>query len=71
MVTVKNRLKKGLKWIMSPGEYPEMDTSKHKVCEECGGSGLDFVAGPCIDCEGKGFVNKTDKELWEDKFKEL
>lgn len=36
----------------------EFNESKHKICDECGGSGLDFIAGPCGDCDGNGFVYK-------------
>jgi DnaJ-class molecular chaperone len=57
-----------LKRIFATKERPVFNEKIHKRCEECTGSGLDFVAGPCIDCDGNGFVDKTRKEKWHDKF---
>lgn len=52
-------LKKFIDWVLGPpSERPEFDKSKHELCSECGGSGLDFIAGPCGDCNGNGFIDK-------------
>lgn len=62
IMSIRNRIKK----LFTTKERPEFNKSVHKICEECGGSGLDFIAGPCFDCEGNGFVDQTA----EDKIKQ-
>jgi DnaJ-class molecular chaperone len=39
-------------------ERLDYDESIHKYCSECGGTGTDFKAGECLDCNGKGIVKR-------------
>ena len=40
-------------------EREKFDINRHVICDECGGGGLDFIAGPCLECGGNGFLTKT------------
>ncbi|MGG1483537.1 hypothetical protein ABEI56_05555 [Peribacillus castrilensis] len=60
-------IKKFFKKISARKEYPEFNEKLHKLCDECGGGGIDFIAGPCIDCDGNGFIEKTRKDIWDEK----
>ena len=57
---------KFLKGLFTSKEYPEFNEKQHKICDECGGSGLDFIAGSCFVCEGNGFIDKTRYEVWKE-----
>lgn len=56
------RIKSLLKSLWSEEERQEFDERIHQLCKECGGGGIDFMAGPCGDCNGNGFVEKTREE---------
>lgn len=60
-------IKKALKWFTDSNEQKEFNEQIHIVCNECAGSGIDFIAGPCLDCDGDGFVDKTRSEIWKEK----
>lgn len=60
-------LKSILKDFFAPKVYLKFDETLHKYCEECGGGGVDIVAGPCLDCNGNGFIEKTRKDIWDEK----
>lgn len=58
------------KWVKSllwddDSKEVQYNESIHQECDECGGCGLDSIAGTCSDCNGKGFVDKTRFELWK------
>lgn len=52
--------------LFATEELPEFNESIHKYCDECGGLGVDSVAGPCLDCNGNGFVEKSRLEIWQE-----
>lgn len=59
-------IKKIFALLTNTEEREEYDETKHKLCDECGGGGIDFIAGPCSDCGGNGFINKERAEMWKD-----
>lgn len=46
----------------------QFDPTIHKLCEECHGTGQDLSWGTCFDCEAKGFVEKSNQEIYKDNF---
>ena len=44
----------------------EYNPSIHKLCDECGGGGIDAIAGPCRECNGDGFIEKTKEDKIND-----
>lgn len=64
-----NKLIKYLLNLLTEKEKEEFNKNKHNICIECGGGGIDFIAGSCVECDGNGFINKSPLELWQDKLK--
>jgi DnaJ-class molecular chaperone len=46
---------------MFSSEEPVFDEKIHKPCPDCNGCGSEDF-GACLDCDGKGFIDKTYQE---------